>query len=414
MRTSSLLRVAFATSVIQRRALVTALEEGRGAAVASTIADLRTPALVCVRSTLERNAERMRERAAVLGCELRPHMKTCKTVEAGHLATGGSRRRITVSTLAEAHFFAEAAFDDILYAVPLTADKVPEVLALHARLASFHVMIDHADQARALLAQLQQCAAASGASGAALLAKPLSVFVAVDCGYHRDGVDPLDESSVALVRMLATSGVTRFAGIYTHAGHSYDATTVDEVRRIADDERDVTVGFAGRLASCGLPCPSVGVGSTPTCSQPPDHLDGVDEMHPGNFLYYDTTQLALGSCTVDDIAVRVLTRVVGHYPKANTLLIDCGWTGASAQGRAAGFGGFPEHPQLRIHNLKQECGEVTSSDGSPLPYERYPIGSLLAIAPYHSCAATHQHQHVHILADDHATVLETWRICKGW
>ena len=29
---------------------------------------------------------------------------------------------------------------------------------------------------------------------------------------------------------------------------------------------------------------------------------------------------------------QVLTRVVGHYPKSNTLLIDCGWTGASAQG----------------------------------------------------------------------------------
>ena len=88
-------------------------------------------------------------------------------------------------------------------------------------------------------------------------------------------------------------------------------------------------------------------------------------MHPGNYMYYDATQLSLGSCTLDDIAVRVLTRVVGHYPKSNMLLIDCGWTGASAQGKESGYGCLPKTPELTIANLKQECGEVTSADGRP-------------------------------------------------
>ena len=130
-------------------------------------------------------------------------------------------------------------------------------------------------------------------------------------------------------------------------------------------------------------------------------------------LYYDTTQHALGACTLEDIAVRVLSRVVGHYPKSNTLLIDCGWTGASAQGKDSGYGCIPAHPELRIANLKQECGEVTSADGAPLDYSRYPIGSMLEIAPYHSCASTHQHAVVHVLGAD-GTIEGKWPICKGW
>ena len=76
---------------------------------------------------------------------------------------------------------------------------------------------------------------------------------------------------------------------------------------------------------------------------------------------------------------------------------------------------FAEHPELRLSNFKQECGEVTSADGSALDYARYPIGGMLRILPYHSCAATHQHALVHVLEDDRASsVSETWRICKGW
>ena len=370
---------------------------------------LRTPTLICYGHILERNAITMRKRAESLGCSLRPHVKTVKTSEGAALATGGSRRRVTCSTLAEAHFLADRGFDDILYAVPLTPDKIADAVALHTRLDAFHVMVDHPEHVAALLREPTLASTASAGPH-----RPLSVFVSVDCGYHREGVDPHSEASVELVRSLSeSSGATSFAGVYTHAGHSYDASTPTEIAQIAAAERDVTVGFAQRLRAAGLPVPCVGVGSTPTCSLPPETLEGVDEMHPGNYLYYDMTQLALGSCGADEIAVRILTRVVGHYPQSNTLLIDCGWTGASAQGKEAGYGGFLEHPELRIANLKQECGEVTSADGTPLEYERYPIGSFLQIAPFHSCASTHQHAQVHVIGAD-GDVAASWEICKGW
>jgi D-serine deaminase-like pyridoxal phosphate-dependent protein len=374
---------------------------------AESIDDLRTPALVCYRSVLDSNARAMRATAERLGCALRPHVKTVKTVEAAEIASGGTRRRITCSTLAEATFFADAGFDDILYAVPITADKLPEALRLHARLEAFHVMVDHPEHVDAI------CEAHVRAPEAAR-ARKLSVFVGVDCGYHRDGLDADDPASVTLVRRLCESGATCFAGLYTHGGHSYDSSNLSELAKIAEVERDVPVEFARRLRSAGLDVPLVSIGSTPTCSKPPAQLDGVDEIHPGNFLYYDCTQVAIGACELKDVAVRVLTRIVGHYPRSNTLLIDCGWTGASAQGKSAGYGCFPTNPELTITNLKQECGEVSSTDGGKLEYSKYPIGSMLALAPYHSCASTHQHQRVHLLADDGCTIEATWRICKGW
>ena len=84
------------------------------------------PALVLRLDVAAANVARMQARADSLGCALRPHVKTHKTLELGALQTGGTRRRITVSTLAEAQFFADGGFDDILYAVPITPDKLGE------------------------------------------------------------------------------------------------------------------------------------------------------------------------------------------------------------------------------------------------------------------------------------------------
>lgn len=240
-----------------------------------TIDDLRTPCLVLQLDVAKRNIDRMQARAEALGCVLRPHVKTHKTLELGNLQTQGTCRRIAVSTLAEAEFFAAGGFDDILYAVPITPDKLQEAAALTAALDSFHIMVDNVIQLDAICAQPPP-----GAS------KPWSVFIMVDCGYHRDGVDPTDPASKEIARRLQNSPTTTFAGIYTHGGHSYDAddrgcaVRPNAVIEAGEAERDVTVEFKRALEECGISCPTVGIGSTPTCSMPPTHLDGVDEMHP--------------------------------------------------------------------------------------------------------------------------------------
>eukprot|EP00629_Pelagomonadales_sp_RCC1024_P008753 CAMPEP_0119267440 /NCGR_PEP_ID=MMETSP1329-20130426/5578_1 /TAXON_ID=114041 /ORGANISM="Genus nov. species nov., Strain RCC1024" /LENGTH=424 /DNA_ID=CAMNT_0007267365 /DNA_START=166 /DNA_END=1437 /DNA_ORIENTATION=+ len=381
--------LAFAPASVTA-ALVLAVASVHIDVAALELSDVRTPALVVYKSVLERNAARMRSRAEALGCSLRVHCKTIKTLEGAVIATAGTKRGITVSTLAEAEFYEAGGFDDMIYAIPLSFDKIPAVEALAERLDAFHVLVDHPQQVRLLGARR---GAAFSMQVEPLASRPegaprISVYVGVDCGYHRDGVDPNDPASLALVKRIDECGALSFAGLYTHGGHSYDCQSIDEVRAVAAQERDEIVAFAEKCRAAGVAVPSVGVGSTPTCSNPPAHLEGVDEMHPGNFMYYDLVQTRLGSCAVEDVAPRVLTRVVGNYPHSNTLLIDCGWTGASAQGAGTGYGCIPDHPHLVIASLKQECGEVTTRDGDPIDFSRYPVGTLLEIAPHHSCAST--------------------------
>jgi len=243
--------------------------------------------------------------------------------------------------------------------------------------------------------------------------KRWSIVIMVDCGYGRDGVDPEDPESVNLAKLIAAAPTADLKGIYTHEGHSYAAKTVAEVVQIGEKGRDAVVAYAKRLRDAGITVDMVSVGSTPTCSNPPAHLDGVTEIHPGNYCYYDQMQVQLGSCKVEDVAVRVCTRIIGHYPKRNMLLIDCGWTGASAQGKEHDYGAIDGHPELKILLFKQEAGEVGSSDNSPLKFEMYPIGTVLRIVPWHSCAATHQHTGVHVMKNGKLTG-ERWQHVRGW
>lgn len=372
-----------------------------GPAAAEWLGNVRTPCYVAEVAVARRNAERMRKRCESLGTALRPHVKTHKTVEGALLQTGGVRRHIAVSTLAEAAFFADANFDDILYAVPITPDKLEQAAGLTVRLEAFHVMVDSADQVDGLLAR-----------PAPSPEKRWSVVLMVDCGYGRDGVDPDAEASLELARRIAEAPSASFAGIYTHGGHSYGATSVEEVVAIAVAERDAVVRFSKRLRAAGVACAMVGVGSTPTCSNPPKDLEGVTEMHPGNYLYYDMMQVKLGSCSIGDVAVRVCTRVIGQYPERNMLLVDMGWTALSMQGAEHDYGAIDGHPELRVKKLKQEAGEVGTADGSPIDFSKHPVGSVLQILPWHSCAATHQHTATHLLED--GELRGQWKQVRGW
>mmetsp|Transcript_58405 Transcript_58405/g.156124 ORF Transcript_58405/g.156124 Transcript_58405/m.156124 type:complete len:369 (+) Transcript_58405:29-1135(+) len=366
-----------------------------------SLEELTTPCLIIDVEVAERNAAAMLERAAGLGCRLRPHVKTHKTVEGALLQTGGKKSCITVSTLREAEFFASHGFSDILYAVPITRDKLARAAEL-TRTAELAVMVDNAAHVRDLVK--------FGPPGEGRVWK---VWVMVDCGYHRDGVEPSDPKAAALVQQIASHPELVFAGIYTHGGHSYDCKSSDAIELVSRAERDAVVSFASQLAAQGTPAPVVAIGSTPTCSVPPsDGLGGVTEMHPGNYLVYDVMQAGIGSCRVQDVALRVLTRVAGHYESRNTLQVDVGWTGLSAQGSANSYGMILDHPELAITNLKQEAGEVSSSSGAPLDITRYPIGSMLQILPWHSCAASHQHAGMHVVRS--GEVVGQWESCKGW
>mmetsp|Transcript_9485 Transcript_9485/g.19271 ORF Transcript_9485/g.19271 Transcript_9485/m.19271 type:complete len:278 (+) Transcript_9485:1849-2682(+) len=271
------------------------------------------------------------------------------------------------------------------------------------RRTSLHVMVDNTQQLDALLSYEGE--------------RPWSIVLMCDCGYGRDGVDVDSDEALKLVEKINASQNANLYMLYTHGGHSYDVEygNIEEIVKTSEQERDAIVKFAKKLYTKGLAEEGkiiTGVGSTPTCSHPPSNLDGITEMHPGNYFTYDYNQHLIGSCTLEDIACKVCTRVVGHYPHTNSLQIDCGWTGTSAQGKEYNYGAIESEGNLKIDNLKQEAGTVTTKDGTPLDYTKYPIGKMLFILPWHSCASIHQHRKINVVEGEE--VVDVWDVCDGW
>eukprot|EP00698_Gefionella_okellyi_P026332 TRINITY_DN9984_c0_g1_i1.p1 TRINITY_DN9984_c0_g1~~TRINITY_DN9984_c0_g1_i1.p1 ORF type:complete len:377 (-),score=78.95 TRINITY_DN9984_c0_g1_i1:777-1907(-) len=370
-------------------------------AIGRSIDTLPTPCIILHRSVIERNCTTMLQRAQSYGCQLRPHMKTHKTVHISVLQTNGTRRRIVVSTLAEARFYAAAGFDDILYALPITSDKVERCAALLVQLEVFHVYVDNFAGLRAL----EEYASTHA------LSKRWSVFLAVDSGYHREGVDADDPQSVELAKQISTGAFTHLAGIYSHAGHSYSARSAEEIRAIAASDRDVMVRFAEQLRAAGISVPIVSVGATPVCSQPPEHLHGVTEMHPGNYALYDYMQTLIGSCSLEDVACTVLTRIVSQYPTRGTMLIDAGALALSKDtGCGAEYGHIVGHANWQLKAVTQEAGKAFGVSAEEMG--QYPVGTMLKVLPNHSCLTCACHPVLYV--EDQGVVVDVWTPDRGW
>lgn len=358
-----------------------------------------TPAFLIDRSIVEQNCARMRNKALTSGVAFRPHVKTHKTIEIARMQHGGSTGPITVSTMAEAGFFANEGFRDITYAVPIAPEKLPRAAALAARIERFNILVDGEVALRAV----EEFHAAHGVV--------FDVFLKVDCGYHRAGVDPNDPDSARLAVALSRSPAVHFQGLLTHAGHSYNARDVEEVRRIAAEEIESLTRFRALIGMDEL---TRSIGSTPTTAIADTFAD-TDEVRPGNYVFFDAFQATLGSCSREDVAVSVLATVVGSYPARGEAIIDAGALALSKDTS-------PEHldPNFgygiicdatlrplpaRLIALSQEHGKVVTS--VPLP-----VGTRVRIIPNHSCLTAAMYDRYQIIEGD--AIVDEWRPVRGW
>lgn len=372
----------------------------------STIEELPTPAFLIDLDVAERNCAAMLDKARRSAVVLRPHIKTHKTLEGAYLQLGGSTGPITVSTLAEAEFFAEAGFRDITYAFPIAPGKIERVARIRARGNQVHVLADHADTITAL----EEYAAAHDIR--------FSVFLKVDCGYHRAGVDPISEEALALGSRIAHSRVLDLAGLLTHGGHSYYAANRDQISYVAREEVGALRVLADRLRAAEVDPGLSSLGSTPTASVT-DGFEGCDEVRPGNYIFFDAFQASIGACTLDDCAATVLTTVVSTYPARREVLVDAGALamskdlgGSSADDPSYGTVLVEGSPRkdLRFRGLSQEHGEIAAESGRA--FRDLKVGQKLRVIMNHSCLTAALFDRYHVIRGD--TVVGEWRPVRGW
>jgi len=377
------------------------------------LTDIETPALVLDAAKMDRNIARMRAHLAQLGVAFRPHVKTSKAIDVVKRMISTPAGPITVSTLKEAEYFLAHGVTDMLYAVAITPNKLDHALRLLRAGARLKLILDSEEAARAVVARGRE-------SGVAF-----EVLIEIDCDGHRSGIKPDAPELLGVGRLLHEGGAV-LAGVMTHAGSSYNCTSVAAIRQMAEQERSRAVHCAQRLRSAGLPCPTVSVGSSPTATYAQD-LSGVTEVRAGVFVFFDLVMAGIEVCGEDDIALSVLATVIGHQRDRGWIITDAGWMamsrdrGTAKQRVDQGYGlvcdvhGRPIEG-LIMSEANQEHGVIAHRSGDPAQTPELPVGTLLRILPNHACATGAQHDRYHVLGAGAAPgqVEAVWPRFSGW
>lgn len=375
----------------------------------TALSNIETPAAIIDVARMQRNIARMQDRMNAFGVNFRPHVKTTKCIDVADRQRAAGATGITVSTLREAEEFFAAGYDDILYAVCIAPHKLGRAGKLRDRGCRLTLLVDSVEAAHAVIAAPRS-------------SDSFDVMIEVDTDGHRSGIGPEDARLLEIAAILHYGGAT-FRGVLTHAGNSYELDSPEALVQLAEQERALSVRAAERLRATGLPCPVVSVGSTPTALSA-RALDGVTEVRCGVYVLFDLFMTNVGVCTVEDIAVSVLTTVIGHQQDKGWIIVDAGWMamsrdrGSARQSHDYGYGlvcdqdGKVIEERLLVIAANQEHGIVAAPDASlPSLVERFPIGTRLRILPNHACATGAQFSQYHAVAEDSVAI---WSRFNGW
>ena len=338
---------------------------------------LETPAAVVDLDRLTHNLDRMAAYAALYGLALRPHVKTHKSarIAADQIRMGAVG--LTCATPRELEVMADVA-DDLLLAYPLLgAPKLARALSLPTDV-KLTVNVDSMIAVDAL------------AATARVMDRPVGVYVEVDLGMHRVGVQTA-EDAIALAMRIQEQPPLSFAGIAFYPGHIREPVHEQEER--LDRLRRDLQAVLDRMGSAGLAPPVVSGGSTPAAWRMHE-IPGVTEVRPGTYVYNDRTTAEIGACSWDDCAFTVLATVVSTaVPGQAVIDAGCKALGREPVRGAAGegFGALIDRPEVTVARMSEEHGILDLARTSWRPA----VGDLVRIVPNHVCIVVHLNDSIH-------------------
>lgn len=346
---------------------------------------ITTPTLVLDKLKCIANIRRMSDKARKAQVRLRPHCKTHACLEiARWMREEGNIQAITVSSLSMAEYFA-SEWDDITVAFPINILEISTINRLASQIQCLHIVVENLEAVDFLEQHLVH---------------KIKVWMKIDVGYGRTGIPAQDYDRIQpILDRLQTSRWMEFIGFLTHAGHSYDCRDNDQVLKIHHESRRLLLQLQNSYSNV-FPNLQLSVGDTPTCSiVDPTEFDGLDEIRPGNFVFYDLEQASIGSCQPNDIAVAVACPIVAKHPQRYELILYGGGVhfskdrlsgqpeGTMIYGRVVSrdkstlcWGDIIEGMHLK--GVSQEHGKVVVP---PSQWDNYHIGDILFVLPVHSC-----------------------------
>ena len=364
------------------------------------LSDLPTPQVLIDRTRAMNNVARVQSLASNAGVRLRPHAKTHKSpVVAGWQIDAGAVG-ICCAKIGEAEVFAGTGITDIRLPYPINPVNAPRLISLMDR-ATISIIVDHADVLRGWSDAMRRAG------------RTLDVLIKVDVGFHRCGIDPNGDPLGFIQAAAALPGI-RLRGLLSHAGHAYHAASEDQLRAIAKEEAETLADLRARAGASGIALDEISVGATPTLRFSAGQK-GVTELRPGNYVYFDRTQVALGAASLDDCALTVLATVVSKHP--GRIILDCGsktLTSDQARGIAAatGYGAVLAGDSdaldyareideaLLIERLSEEHATVRVNGTT-----RLEPGDRVRVVPNHSCVVSNLVDVIRVVEGDE--VVET-------
>jgi D-serine deaminase-like pyridoxal phosphate-dependent protein len=326
------------------------------------------------------NIARVQQLASASGMRLRPHAKTHKSPIVARWQMERGAVGVCCAKLGEAEVFVDAGIDNIRLPYPVNPSNAWRVLALMDR-ASISIIVDHLDVARGWSDAMQRAGRA------------LDVLIKVDVGFHRCGIDPAGDA-LGFVQAIASMPGLRLRGLLSHAGHAYHAASDEELCAIAQQEAETLTRLRDAAARSGIPLDELSVGATPSLRFSV-RQKGLTELRPGNYVYFDRTQVALGAASLEDCALTVLATVVTKHP--GRIILDCGsktLTSDQARGitKVEGYGAVladdgasPRRVDeaLTIERLSEEHATVRVTGSTQLE-----PGDRVRVVPNHSCTVS--------------------------
>lgn len=342
---------------------------------------ITSPALVLDKQRCLENIKRMAMKAKASAVKFRPHFKTHQSAKIGEWFKTQGINSITVSSVVMANYFAKNGWDDITIAFPINWREIHQLNDLANRI-HLELLVESSESVRFLAENLKS---------------PVGLWLKADVGAKRTGIPVENHNAfLHLAKEAGHSKLISLKGVLTHAGQTYHTGSMDEVKEIYLDATARLNSLKELLLKAGFQGSQISWGDTPSCSIVED-LSGMDEIRPGNFVLYDYSQLQIGSCKEENIAVAVACPVVAIHPERNEVIIHGGAIHLSKerleQGNTCSYGavaltnsaGWSKRiPRAFVKSLSQEHGVVS------LPNEylsQIQLGDLLVILPVHSCLA---------------------------
>lgn len=348
----------------------------------STLTDkICKPTLILDEAKARQNLKTMADKAAVQGIRFRPHFKTHQSAQIGEWFRAAGVEAITVSSLSMAEYFAGHGWEDILVAFLANLREMDTIRRLAGKVR-LGLLVESERVVKVLDENLSD---------------KVDIWIKIDTGLHRAGIDHRDVKTVRqLAQVIQHSPQLNLRGLLTHAGQTYHAHSTEEIRKMYAASCSAMQGLREALQADGIGELEISVGDTPGCCLS-DDLGGMDEIRPGNFIFFDAMMLELGVCALEDIAVAVACPVVAVHPDQGEVIVYGGAVHLSKEAldhngqTIYGFTAFPAQDGWRFAG-KQNYVKATSQEHGIVklqPEEMKDIreGDLLYILPVHSCLA---------------------------